>query len=164
MYLKRREGRTIEWLLGKGKRYTGAARMSVSEALDFVRTHHMAVLSTFRKDGNAQMSIVTAGALDGHIAFTTRGEAAKLANLRRNPRCSLLCASRDWRTYIVVESMAEVRDLSKDNPDRLRLLLRDVYHACADKEHPNWSEYDEAMREQRRAVIMMNPSRVYGTA
>ena len=138
--------------------------MSITKALDFVQANHLSIFTTFRRDGNAQMSIVTAGVLDGAIVFTTRGQAAKLANLRRNPRCSLLCASRDWRSYVVVESMAEIRDSGNDSPERLRMLLRDIYRACAGKEHPNWQEYDEAMREQRRAAIMVRPSRVYGNA
>jgi PPOX class probable F420-dependent enzyme len=138
--------------------------MSIIKALDFVQANHLSIFTTFRRDGNAQMSIVTAGVLDGAIVFTTRGQAAKLANLRRNPRCSLLCASRDWRSYVVVESVAEVRDSGNDSPERLQMLLRDIYRACAGKEHPNWQEYDEAMREQRRAAIMVRPSRVYGNA
>ncbi len=138
--------------------------MSITKALDFVRANHLSVFTTFRKDGNAQMSIVTAGVVSGAVVFTTRGKAAKLANLRRNPRCSLLCASRDWRSYVVIESIAEIHDVEKSGRERLRMLLRDAYRACADKEHPNWQEYDEAMQEQGRAVIMVKPSRVYGTA
>ena len=44
--------------------------------------------------------------------------------------------------------------------DRLRLLLREVF-AAAGGNHDDWDEYDRVMAEQRRAVVMVEPSRVY---
>ena len=47
------------------------------------------------------------------------------------------------------------------DPERLRLLLRDVFTA-AGGEHDNWAEYDRVMAEQRRTVVLVQSGRVYG--
>ena len=57
---------------------------------NFVAENRRGVLTTFRRDGSAQMSIITCGPLQDGVAFTTTEDRAKLKNLRRNPRCSLL--------------------------------------------------------------------------
>jgi hypothetical protein len=38
--------------------------------------------------------------------------------------------------------------------------LRDVYRAASSKEHPNWGEYDEAMRTEGRVVVLLRPGRL----
>ena len=38
--------------------------------------------------------------------------------------------------------------------------LRAVYRAAAGREHPDWAEYDAAMVEQGRAVILLRPARI----
>ena len=47
--------------------------------------------------------------------------------------------------------------------EELRLALRDVYRSAASAEHPNWEEYDRAMREDGRVAIVVAPEHVYGT-
>ena len=44
------------------------------------------------------------------------------------------------------------------------MALRDVFRAAAGKEHPDWEEYDQAMRDDRRAAVIVLPDHVYGTA
>ena len=63
----------------------------------FLGETHRGVLTTFRRDGAAQMSIVSCGPYRDGVAFTTTADRAKLLNLRRNPRCSLLVSQEDWR-------------------------------------------------------------------
>ena len=48
------------------------------------------------------------------------------------------------------------------DPEQLRLLLRDAYRACGSSEHPDWEEYDRVMRDERRSVVLVKPSYVYG--
>ena len=129
----------------------------------FLQENHQGVLTTFRKDGGAQMSIVTCGLYQGGAAFTTEGNRAKLGNLKRNPRCSLLIAKRDWWGYVVLEGNAELLSPGSTNADDLRMALREVYLAAAGKNHPDWLEYDGAMAEQRRSVVIVKPEKVYGT-
>jgi len=39
-----------------------------------------------------------------------------------------------------------------------------VYRATAGKEHPDWGEYDQAMIDERRSVVLVLPDHLYGTA
>ena len=116
---------------------------------------------TYRKDGRPQMSLVTVGHVGDALAFTTRKRNAKFHNLVRDPRCALMITSPDFRSYAVLDGDAEVVGPHNSDPEVLRIKLRDVYRASAGKEHPNWDEYDTAMREQQRAAIMLTPARLY---
>ena len=51
-----------------------------------------------------------------------------------------------------------------DNTDaeEVRKLLREVYRACGDQEHPDWEEFDRAMVAQEGVVVLVRPDRVYG--
>ena len=121
---------------------------------DFIAKNNKAVLSTFRKDGNAQLSIVVVGPHDDGAAFTTTTDRAKLINLKRDPRCSLLVSHDSWWGYLVLEGKARIMSSDNTNADVLRLALRDVYTSISG-EHPNWDEYDQAMIDERRSVVIV---------
>ena len=129
----------------------------------FVAENRRGVLTTFRRSGAAQMSIITCGPYRDGVAFTTTADRAKLANLQRDSRCSLLVSQEDWWGYVVLEGHAQI--LSADNTDGegLRLALRETYRTASGTEHPDWEEYDRAMQEQRRSVVIVVPERIYGT-
>jgi hypothetical protein len=40
------------------------------------------------------------------------------------------------------------------------VLLREVFSAAGGT-HDDWDEYDRAMREERRTVVLVTPTRVY---
>ena len=130
---------------------------------DFIANNDKAVLSTFRRNGAAQLSIVVVGAYGDGAAFTTTEDSAKLLNLRRDPRCSLLVSQDSWWGFVVLEGTARI--LSADNTDanELRQAFREVYRSISG-EHPDWDEYDRAMVEDKRAVVVVVPDRIYGTA
>lgn len=130
----------------------------------FVTENHKAVLSTFRRDGATQMSIVTCGPYGEGVGFSTTADRAKLRNLERDPRCSLLVSKDDWWGYVVLEGRAEIISSKTASPDRLREAMRDVYRAASGTEHPDWEEYDEAMRKENRATVVVIPEKIYGTA
>ncbi|WNV86348.1 TIGR03618 family F420-dependent PPOX class oxidoreductase [Umezawaea sp. Da 62-37] len=128
----------------------------------------LAVVSTLRANGGIQSSVVNA-AFTRHplddaevVAFVTCGRV-KLANLRERPRISVAVKS-GWE-WAAVEGDAEV--VGPDDPDgridaeRYRLLLREVFTAAGGV-HDDWEAYDRVMAEQRRAVVFVRPSRVYG--
>ena len=69
--------------------------MQLNKIEEILALNHNAVFATFRKSGAAQMSIVTVGIIHNTIAFTVSPGSAKLANLKRDPRCSLLIARSD---------------------------------------------------------------------
>jgi len=127
----------------------------------------LAVVSTVRADGSVQASLVNAGVMphpvsgEPAVAFVTYGKV-KLANLRRHPQMAIAIRS-GWR-WATVEGRAEI--IGPDDPhpavdgDRLRLLLREVF-SCAGGTHDDWAEYDRVMADQRRAIVLVKPDRIY---
>lgn len=129
----------------------------------FVAQTHRGVLTTFRRSGAAQMSIITCGPMGNGVAFTVTHDRVKLKNLQRNPSCSLLVSNESWWGFVVLEGSAEIISADNTEPETLRLALRDAYRTASGGEHSNWEEYDQAMRDDRRAVIIVVPERTYGT-
>ena len=137
--------------------------MLSDKAREFISENHQAVLTTFRANGAAQMSIVTVGVYGDGAGFTTTEDRAKLHNLARNPRCSLLVSKSDWWGYLVLEGHARVLRRGDADDGELQDALRGIYRAASGQEHPDWEEYDAAMVADRRAAIVVIPDHVYGT-
>jgi PPOX class probable F420-dependent enzyme len=137
--------------------------MLSEQARGFIAEHHKAVLSTFRKNGMVQLSVIVVGPFKDGAAFTTTAERAKLPNLRRDPRCSLLVAQDSWWGFLVLEGKARVMSSDNTKPETLKMALRDIYRSIAG-EHPNWPEYDQAMVDEKRSAVVVVPDHVYGTA
>jgi PPOX class probable F420-dependent enzyme len=128
----------------------------------------LAVVSTVRADGSVQASLVNVGVLphpaggQPSLGFTTYGKV-KLGNLRARPH--LAVTFRNGWQWATVEGRAELAGPDDPAPwladdDQLRLLLREVFTAAGGT-HDNWPEYDRVMAEERRAVVLIDPSRVY---
>ena len=128
-----------------------ADRVDRDALLDFVRTRHKLTLVTTRRNGRPQMSPVTGGVdAEGRIVVSTYPDRAKAANLRRDPRVSVLVHSDDWNgPYVQVDGTAAVLDMpSREAEDGLV-----EYFRCISGEHPDWDEYRDAMRRQGKSLI-----------
>ena len=137
--------------------------MNYSELAAFLENNHNAVLTTFRTNGAAQMSIVTVGLLKNSAAFSTTEERAKLKNLKRDQRCSLLISAPNWGEYVVLEGTAKLYTMKNTKAEELSLILREVYRSASGSEHPDWDDYDIAMRTDRRVAVVISPNNIYGT-
>jgi PPOX class probable F420-dependent enzyme len=130
--------------------------------------HGLATVSTVRPDGTVQSTVVNAGVVAHPVrehpvaAFVARGGTRKLANLRADPRTTLL-----WRAgwaWMTVEGTVEL--CGPDDPlagveaERLRTLLREVFQA-AGGEHEDYAEFDRVMAAERRAAVLVTPTRIY---
>jgi PPOX class probable F420-dependent enzyme len=129
--------------------------VSREDLLDFVRPRHHVVLVTRRRDGEPQLSPVTGGVDgDGRLVVSTYPERAKTANLRRDPRASVLVLSDEFGgAWVQIDGTAEVLDL----PAALEPLV-DYYRAISG-EHPDWDEYRQAMTDQGKSLIRITPTR-----
>ena len=137
--------------------------MEFAQARPFLERQHRGVITTFQPNGAAHSSIVVCGAHQGHAAFViVRGSSVKTRNLRRDSRCTVLAVSPDWRGWVSVEGEAQLFDYGNTDAEVMRQMLRDVYRACGDTDHPDWEEYDQAMRQQDAVVVLVRPQRVYG--
>ncbi len=135
--------------------------MYLNKIEEIVSLNHNAVFATFRESGAVQMSIVTVGVIDNGVAFTISPGSAKLANLKRNPRCSLMVSRGDWGDYAVMEGHANIVSPGVTPTEELRLTLREVYRAASGKEHPDWEEFDQAVQKDRRSAIIVIPEHIY---
>ena len=131
---------------------------------DFATQTHRGVLTTFRRNGAVQISIISCGPYRDGIAFTVTETRVKLKNLRRDPRCSLMVSNENWWGFVVLEGKATILSVDNTPPDEFRDALRDTYRTASGEEHCNWEEYDQAMKDDRRSVIIVVPDHIYGTA
>ena len=137
--------------------------MEFERARPFMENNHRGVITTLQRNGAMQNSIVVCGAFQGDAAFVSvRGNSRKVRNLRREPRCTVMAVDADWRGCVIVEGRARLYDYRNTDREEFRQMLRLVYRACGDKDHPDWEEYDRAMVEQDAVVVLVSPERVYG--
>jgi PPOX class probable F420-dependent enzyme len=130
--------------------------------------YFLAVVSTIRRDGTVQASVVNAGIL-AHprsgsevVGFVTYGPA-KLAHLRARPQVTVTFrAGWRWRTVEGTAEIAGPDDPASDIDDeRLRLLRREIFTAAGGT-HDDWDAYDRTMDAERRAAVLITPTRIYG--
>jgi PPOX class probable F420-dependent enzyme len=144
------------------------AMATLSDAAEIgSRDGYLAIISTVRADGTIQSSLVNAGVLadpesgQDVVGFVTYGKA-KLGNLRARPQITVTFRA-GWQ-WAAVEGRARI--IGPDDPapgvdeEGLRLLRRQVFTAAGGT-HDDWDEYDRVMAEQRRAVVLVTPTRVY---
>jgi PPOX class probable F420-dependent enzyme len=131
------------------------------------RERFLAVVSTVRADATIQSSVVNAGVLahpvtgERVVGIVTYGRA-KLANLRARPQITV--TFRSGGEWAGVEGRAELAGPDDScpgiDPDRLRLLLREIFQAAGGT-HDDWPAYDQVMAEQHRTAVLVTPTRVY---
>ena len=121
----------------------------------FVSDKHHWVLSTTRSDGRPQMSLVTGGMIpDGRLAIATYPERVKARNARRNPAVSVGVMGEHFNdAWVQIDGDAEVIDM----PDAADALVE--YFRSISGEHSDWEEYRQAMAEQGKCVILIEPTR-----
>ena len=69
--------------------------MNFDQARPFLESHHWGIVTTHQRDGAAQNSIVYCGAYRGQAVFVAvYGKSAKVRNLRRDPRCTVLAVAK----------------------------------------------------------------------
>ncbi|GAA1674169.1 pyridoxamine 5'-phosphate oxidase family protein [Fodinicola feengrottensis] len=131
--------------------------------------HGLVTVTTLRKDGTIQASVVNASVVDHPltgepvVAFVAIGGVNKLSNLRERPRANV--AIRVGWKWAAVEG--PVRLIGPDDPaegvdaERLRLLLREIFTAAGGT-HDDFDTYDKVMRDERRVAVLVTPERSVG--
>jgi PPOX class probable F420-dependent enzyme len=126
-----------------------------AEAEEFLQRHREAVLATIRKDGRPQLSNVLVAYKDGKLLISTTEDRAKYHNLVRDPRCTVLVLGDNFWQYLTVDGTASFTRM----PEALGPLRE--YYQLASGPHPNWDEYDEAMRRERRVLVTVSIESMY---
>jgi PPOX class probable F420-dependent enzyme len=131
--------------------------------------HGLCVVVTRRPDGTPHATVVNAGVTTDPtttqpcVGFVAARGSRKLAHLRADPTISVTVrASWEWATVDGTASIIGPDDPHPDVDDEaLRMLLRTTF-TDAGGTHDDWDAYDRVMREERRAVVLVEPQRVYG--
>lgn len=123
--------------------------------IQFAAGKHRLILSTRRRDGRPQMSPVTGVVTDGGtILISTYPQRAKTFNIRRHSEVSVVVLGDEFNDpWIQIDGNAAVVGL----PDAVELLVE--YFRAISGEHPDWDDYRQAMVEQGKSVIRVEPTR-----
>ena len=122
--------------------------MDLEAAREFMREHHRAVLATKRSVGIQQSPVLVNVDGEGRAIISSRETAFKVINLRRDPWAQLcVFTERFFGNWIYTEGEAEVLSL----PEAMNPLI-DYYKRFPD-ENPDWDEYRERMRREKRVLI-----------
>ena len=121
--------------------------------LEFIRPRHHLIVTTRRLDGSLQSSPVSGGVdPQGRIVVSSYPERAKVTNIRRDPRVSVLVLSDDFGgPWVQVETTGTVIDL----PEAVEPLVE--YFRSISGEHPDWAEYRQAMIDQGKCLLRLEP-------
>ncbi|MFI6173276.1 pyridoxamine 5'-phosphate oxidase [Nocardia sp. NPDC051052] len=129
-------------------------------------------------EGRVPTSVINAGLIEhpvsgapsmAHVAY---GDSRRVARLAVTQQASLTVHhDRKWlttegRTQLVFGPWDD--RFATNNPD-LRLdddryaeLMRTIYRKAGGGEHPDWTQYDAAMRKEQRVVVLVDLELLYG--
>ncbi len=129
--------------------------------------HHLGALAALKRDGRPQLSMVNyafdpAGEHGPTVRVSVVDGRAKVANLRRDPRASLLVTSRDGWSYAVLEGEALLSPVAQAADDATVDELVELFRTIRGEDHPSWDEYRAAMVADARLVLRIHVTRVYG--
>jgi hypothetical protein len=83
----------------------------------FIHDNPQGVLTSFRRNGMPQLSIVTVYPRDGGVGISITETRMKFKNLLRDPRCSVLISHADWWSgFLVFEGKAELTHSGNTDP------------------------------------------------
>jgi uncharacterized protein len=131
--------------------------------LAVISNNSLGVLATIKQDGRPQLSNVSYhfDPRNLTIAASITEPRAKTRNLRRDPRASLHVSSDDGWSYAVAEGNVSLTPPAASEHDDTVEALCALYRNIAG-EHPDWDDYRRAMVDDRRVVLTLPISHVYG--
>jgi PPOX class probable F420-dependent enzyme len=131
--------------------------------LALISGNSLGVLATIKSDGRPQLSNVSYHFDPRAVAIqvSVTEPRAKTRNLRRDPRASLHVSSDDGWSYAVAEGNAILTPPAAQPHDDTVEALIALYRNIAG-EHPDWDDYRRAMVDDRRVLVTLPISHLYG--
>lgn len=131
--------------------------------LAVISNNSLGVLATIKRDGRPQLSNVSyhfdPRAMTVQASITE--PRAKTRNLRRDPRASLHVSCDDGWSYAVADGdvvlTPPAASVDDDTVEALVALYRDIAG-----EHPDWDDYRRAMVDDRRVLMTLKITHLYG--
>jgi uncharacterized protein len=131
--------------------------------LALISGNSLGVLATIKSDGRPQLSNVSYHFDPREVAVqvSITEPRAKTRNLRRDQRASLHVSSDDGWSYAVAEGDAILTPPAAGPDDDTVEALIALYRNIAG-EHPDWDDYRRAMVDDRRVLLTIPISHLYG--
>ncbi len=139
---------------GRGVNQRDRIKMTQEEIDEFLQGRHSMSIATFDKDGNIHLVAMWYGFLEGSIAIETKAKSQKVANLRRDPRMTVLV--EDGETYDQLRGVELVGTTEIiDDPDRMWELGVSVFERYNAPYTEELKPFVEAMLH-KRVVVKLN--------
>lgn len=131
--------------------------------LAVISNNSLGVLATIKRDGRPQLSNVSYyfDPRNLTVQASITEPRAKTRNLRRDARASLHVSCDDGWSYAVAEGNAILTPPAASPDDDTVEALIGLYRNIAG-EHPDWDDYRRAMVDDRRVVMTLPISHLYG--
>jgi PPOX class probable F420-dependent enzyme len=125
--------------------------------------HRRGVLATLKRDGRPQLSNVGYAfePATRTAVVSVTAPRAKTRNLARDARASLYVTTPDLGSYAVAEGIATLGPVAERSDDETVQALVEHYRAVRG-EHADWDEFRAAMVAERRLLVTLPLTRVYG--
>lgn len=131
--------------------------------LALIGGNSLGVLATIKRDGRPQLSNVSYffDPRTVTISVSVTEPRAKTRNLRRDARASVYVRSDDGWAYAVAEGDAMLTPPAESADDDTVEGLISLYRNIAG-EHPDWDDYRRAMVADRRVLLTLPITHLYG--
>ena len=130
----------------------------------FIHDNPQGVMTTFRRNGMPQLSVVTVYPRDAGVGISITETRIKFKNLLRDPRSSVLISHEDWWSgFLVVEGTMEMQHSGNTDPEELRLARRSIFSATTRRRSADWDEYDRLVDDDKRVAMILRPDAIYGS-
>jgi PPOX class probable F420-dependent enzyme len=127
-----------------------------------IASHDLGVLATIRRNGRPQVSRVLYhyDPATQTARFSLTAARAKTKNLERDPRATLYVAGDSRWQWAAGDGDARLTPVTQGQ-DATMADLENLYRSAAG-EHPDWAEFRRDMVTQRRLVLHLSLTHVYG--
>jgi PPOX class probable F420-dependent enzyme len=113
------------------------------------REENLAVMSTIRKDGSAQLTPINYAYHEGKFLISTTRDRVKYHNIGRNPKVSLCIVRKDWHPYVTVYGNARIEE------ENIVPGTEQIFRRMSDRPAPE--NFAEILKEQKRVLIVLTP-------
>ena len=122
--------------------------MDLETALTFAATRRNAVLTTLRRDGRPQQSVIFYVANNDRFTISVTASRAKTANLRRDPRAALFIPGDGPFEWVRLDGTVELSAVD--------------YYRTGTGEHEDWEAYRAAMVTDGRLLATFTATAATG--
>jgi PPOX class probable F420-dependent enzyme len=135
--------------------------MDLTTALDFAAHRRNALLTTLRRDGRPQQSVIFYVADGDHFTISLTASRAKTKNLQRDPRASLFIWSEDVFSWVSLEGTVTLSAVAT-SPDDLVVDSLVEHYRRGNGEHPEWDAFRAAMVADQRLLATFTATSATG--